>query len=568
MKKNISLTMAAIGTATAIVCGSTSAYSVDLQSLSDALLGKEILTDEMDIDSNGTIDVFDLVRLRQKYTVKGDTVVSEVDLTEKNVKYMGRNLYEDGTAWLIQSGSAVEFTVNGSSAEITINGDGSEENEEKYRPRYAVIVDDEIILDEVLGVSEKKITLFEGNESRSVKVKVIHLSEANNGAVGVSNLKVTSDFAVPVVPAPKKDLSIEFIGDSITCAYGVEASSNSDSFSTSTENFMYSYAYLTAQKLNADYSAVSYSGHGIISGYTSDGKKNSDSLVPPFYPNYGAYGKYAIPWDYEKNKSDVIVINLGTNDASFIDKDFDERKQEYVDGYISFLEEVRRYNPDAHIICTLGIMGCQDEYPLIEQAIAEYTKSSGDTKVTSYMSPVQSQADGYGADWHPSKTTQQKNAYLLSDKICQVLGIESDQIGLDVAADAEYRLDINEDDASASIFISDYDKSFWINMVNGGDSPDDIEAVISGIDLKKGGKYKLTMKITTEKGQELPIIIRSKDKSKVYFEDTFVSDGEKTPFEAEFTSEFTDNLSDLVVQVGGKNYYSVTLYEIRVEKTG
>ena len=118
---------------------------------------------------------------------------------------------------------------------------------------------------------EKTVSLFSGDSARLAKVKVIHLSEANNGAVGVSAIKVNSDVKAPVNPTPESDLRIEFIGDSITCGYGVEGKTAYEGFKTTTENFMKSYAYLTAQKLGAEYSAVCYSGHGIISGYSNDG---------------------------------------------------------------------------------------------------------------------------------------------------------------------------------------------------------------------------------------------------------------------------------------------------------
>ena len=173
--------------------------------------------------------------------------------------------------------------------------------------------------------------------------------------------------------------------------------------------------------------------------------------------------------------------------------------------------------------------------------------------------------DGIGSDYHPSEITQQKNAYILADKICNVLGIESDQIGLDVASDAEYNLNIGEN-ANASPFLSDYDKSYWINMVNGGDSPESIEAVISGIKLKKNGKYKLTFSINTSDGKEIPVLIRNKDKSKTYFSDTFTGTGEKSPYSAEITIDEDCNDAEIVFQVGGTNYYSVTLYSLRLEK--
>ncbi len=571
MIKKLIISVSALTVASVVLCTAVSAasnYSVsDLKNLGNALLGKGKVTAEMDLTGDKKVDSFDLVAMRKTFVSTGEFSESVHEVTEANVKYTGRNYYDGKTAWLVQSGSAVEFTVNAKSAEVTINCDYSVNNDEKYRPRYAVIVDGEIILDEVISEKTKTVKLFEGEASRTSEVKVIHLSEANNGTIGVSEIKTVSDSPAPVVPAEKKDLKIEFIGDSITCAYGVEGKSSSDPFLTSTENFMKSYAYLTAEKLGADYSAVSYSGHGIISGYSNDGKRNTDSLVTPYYKNYGNLKDYAKPWDFTADPNDVVVINLGTNDSSYIDKDFDERKQEFVDGYAEFLETVRECNPDAYIICTLGIMGCTDEYPLIEQAVEIFKEKTGDEKISSYQSPVQNSADGYGSDWHPSAVTQQKNAYILADKICNALGMESDQIGLDVAADAEYSLS-TVGDANAATYFSDYDKSFWINMVNGGPSDDSIEALISGIGLKKDGKYRLTFEISTTDGEEIPVLIRSTDKSKVYFSDTFTGTGQKAPFEAEFTAEESDSSAEIVLQVGGKDSYNVTLYNLRLEKIG
>lgn len=565
VKKILSAISAMAITATAV------SYSpADLKGLGDALLGRGEITAGMDLTGDGVVDVFDLVAMRQQFIPTGEFKEMTFSATEENVKYTGRNYYDGKTAWLVQSGSAVEFTVNAKSAEITITGDYSINNDEKYKPRYAVMVDGEIILDDIMSEKSKTIELFKGEKSRTAEVKVIHLSEANNGTIGVSEIKTVSDAPVPVVPAKKKDLTIEFIGDSITCAYGVEGQSAYENFTTRTENFMKSYAYLTAEKLGADYSAVSYSGHGIISGYSNDGEINTDSLVPPYYKNCGNLKDYAKPWDFTGNPNDVVVINLGTNDYSYVSKDFDTRSQEYVDGYAEFLETVRECNPEAYIICTMGIMGGQEMYPLIEQAVKNFSEKTGDKKIMSYESPMQNfNDDGIGSDWHPSEVTQQKNAYILADKICNVLGMESDQIGLDVAADAEYDIVFDKStNANAATYFSDYDKSYWINVVNGGTGDDSIEAVVSGIGLKKNGRYKLTFNITTTKGEEVPVLIRSRDKSKTYFSDTFVGAGDKTPYSTEITVDENCSDAEIVFQVGGTDSYNVTLYNLRLEKIG
>lgn len=568
MKKTIASAAAAVS---AVAIAGTSVFAAnkytakDLVDLSRSLLGEIDVTEEQDVDGNGVVDVFDLVAMRKTFLGTGEFSKQTINVSEENVKYTGRNIYDkNNIAWLVQSGSAIEFTVNAKSAEITINGDGFTESDEKYRPRYAVIVDDEIILDELLSVKEKTVKLFEGASARTANVKIIHLSEANNGAVGVSNIAVESDSPAPVVPAPKKKLSIEFIGDSITCAYGVEAETQYEGFSTSTENFMKSYAYLTAKQLDADYSAVSYSGHGIVSGYSQNGDAETGSLVPDYYDYVGKLGTYKTTWDFEAHQNDVVIINLGTNDNTYASKDYDTRGPEYAELYTKFLEHIHEVQPDAYIICTVGTMGCTEMYPFIEDAVDAFKKSTGYDRIMSYQSVTHTQSDGFGADWHPSEKTQQNSAYVLADKICQALGIESDQIGIDVSADAVYT---SETDSSAnmSAYFSDWDHSYHLTTVSGGTSKESIQAFVSGIDLKKGGKYRLSFQIETSDGAEIPFVIRSRATKEIIFEDTFVGTGSKTPYEAEFESTLTAD-SELVFSLGGTDNLRMSLYEVKTVK--
>ncbi|MBR3969924.1 MAG: hypothetical protein IKJ87_02475 [Ruminococcus sp.] len=540
----------------------------DLKKLGSALLGESDFTEGQDLTGDNVIDVYDLITMRESFKSTGEFAEQIINITEKNVKYIGRNIYdENNVAWLVQSGSAVEFAVNAKSAEITINGDGNTESDEKYRPRYAVIVDGEIILDELLSVKEKTVQLFEGTSPRTAVVKVIHLSEANNGAVGVSKLKVDSDAAVPAVPTAKKDLSIEFIGDSITCAYGVEGKDQYEGFMTSTENFMKSYAYLTAKQLDADYSAVCYSGHGIVSGYSSSGDAVTDSLVPDYYDYVGKYGSYKVPWDFASHENDVVVINLGTNDNTYASKDYETRGVEYAEKYTEFLTHIHEVNPDAYIICTVGTMGCTEMYPYIEMAVESFKKSSGYDRIMSYQSATHTQADGMGSDWHPSEKTQQNSAYVLADKICQALGMESDQIGIDVASEAVFSSEY-KDDANMSAYFSDWDRSYHVTTVRGGTSKESIQAFVSGIDIKKDGKYNLTFKLETSDGVEIPFVIRSKSTGEILLEDTITGTGSKFAYEKEFISPAAAADAEMVFSLGGVDNLRLSLYEVKAVKIG
>lgn len=532
----------------------------------NALLGVSDMSSTEDLNGDGVVNGIDLCLLRQSALHTGDFTEQSYAATEEYAKLTGRTMRNRDTTWLVQSGAAVSFYVTGKSASVTLAGDSSIQNDADYRSCYAVIVDGEIIADEVMDTAEKTVTLFDAEASRTAKVQIIHLSEAMNGAIGVKNISVVSDCPTAVTPESQKKLSIEFIGDSITCAYGVEAESSYEPFRTTTENFMKSYAYLTAQKLDADYSAVSYSGHGILSGYTSDGTRNADSLIPDCYGMIGKLPDYAKNWDFSKHSYDAVVINLGTNDYSYVSKDPETRTPEFISAYIDFLKTVREKNPDAYIICTLGTMG-GDLYPSVEKAVAQYQAATNDLQIMSYSSAIQNQADGMGADWHPSAITQQKSAYVLADKICQALGMESDQVGLDMAADAEYRLDIDSDKGGNAASYVGYDKSFWINMVTGGISPDAITANIAGIPLKKGGRYRLEFDNTSGYDGTLPVQICGSDGS-VYFSSQYDAVSEKTHFSAEFTAEQNDTAASILFRLGGKDSYNITFSNISLVKIG
>ncbi len=542
-------------------------YSVsDVADLKKALYNLDALSDADDINGDGTVNVVDLHGIKNQILADANAnigVVTESSYaaTSSYVKLQGRYSIDNDVTWLAQSGSATEFIVTANSAEIELAGNIGINSGADYRPRYAIYVDDELLTDTTLSTESLTVSLWQGDTSKTAKVKVILLSEAMYGGVGVKSINVSSSAAVPVKPVAANDLRIEFIGDSITCAYGVEGASSSESFKTTTENFTKSYAYLTAQQLGADYSVCAYSGHGIVSGYSS-GDKNADSLIPDYYEITSKH--YAENWDFSAVTNDVVVINLGTNDINYVTADTENRNAEFIQGYIDFLTTVRNNNPDAYIICTLGTMGGNDSIcPLIEQAVEQFKTDTGEQRIMYYESITQTQSDGYGSDWHPTQTTQQNSAYVLADKICQALGMESSQIGLDMAVDATYEMIIDENSGANAAHYVGYDKSFWINMVIGGADPSAIEARLSGITLKEGGEYRLSFEYTTSLDKEVPVLVRGDD---VYFSDTISGTSASQTYVAEFAVNASDDAAAIVFQIGGLDYYNVTLKNIKLVK--
>ena len=139
--------------------------------------------------------------------------------------------------------------------------------------------------------------------------------------------------------------------------------------------------------------------------------------------SYGTYQKKivaSVKWDFAAYTPDLIVVNLGTNDDSYT-QNSRERQREYCEAYTAFLKEIRSHNPDAKILCTLGVMGDR-LYPWVEKAAKDYTEQTGDTNIACMRFSVQSPADGYAADWHPTKATHDKAAQKLTAEIRELMG--------------------------------------------------------------------------------------------------------------------------------------------------
>jgi len=195
-----------------------------------------------------------------------------------------------------------------------------------------------------------------------------------------------------------------------------------DTFTTAQENPWNAYGCRVARALDADFSLISWSGNGIISHWVPEDvnePRNDEALMPEMY----VYEDYSADLRRNKARTDfikrdfvtyqpqLIIINLGTNDSSYTRK-IPARDRAFVNGYVKFLREVREVNPDANILCTIGLMSI-DTNTLVEEAVAR-VNAFGDKKVFFKEAFLQNgETDGIGADWHPTESTQKKFAEYL-----------------------------------------------------------------------------------------------------------------------------------------------------------
>ena len=321
----------------------------------------------------------------------------KINLSSKlnSLKKIGRYYIKENSIYLAQSGSSIEFYIKAKSALLTLDGSNSYLHEDYEKPRYAIYLNDKKYLDEKINSKNTTILLFDYDNIKNIKIRITLLSEAIFGNIGVKDIYTVSyDNDEDIIkPTQKKKYLIEFIGDSITCGYGIEAKGANYLFDTNTENFEKTYAYVSSKILNYDYSTVCYSGCGIIT---------PGSKMPQRYTQVNSYiGE--LEWDFnkEENKPNIIVINLGTNDKDFA---LSFRQDTYSEEYANFLKLVRKKNKNAIIICIYGMMGGHELFPFIVEGI----KNSNDNKIYGFLFPEQKIEDGIGAQMHPNEISNEK----------------------------------------------------------------------------------------------------------------------------------------------------------------
>lgn len=368
---------------------------------------------QCDINNDGAINISDVMMV----AVKFNTVVSNPSPSvspsvspepsnSPGVLYNGRFSFSDSKgpvcAW---SGSNAELNFYGTEASVTLKSTGAN--------WFQAIVDGNALTPFEVNSTTSTVKLVSGLTAGNHKLVLWKRTEASQGEAQFLGFSFGSGKLLGA-PAPL-ERKIEFIGDSITCAYGNEGTDKSQPFTPKNENSYLSYAAITARSLNASANIIAWSGIGITMNYGGAGGPLIQDRYPLTLPNSG------VTWDFKNYIPQAVVINIGTNDFSTVTPD----KTKFITNYKNLVAKVRSNYPNAHIFCTIGPMlwgtGLESCRSYVNEVVNDFT-TKGDSKVYFMEYPQQSESNGYGEDWHPSLKTHQLMADQLTDEIKSKLG--------------------------------------------------------------------------------------------------------------------------------------------------
>ena len=213
-------------------------------------------------------------------------------------------------------------------------------------------------------------------------------------------------------------LKIEWIGDSLSCAFGIEGKSPCN-FSPNTENAQESFVVKASLSLDPDaiYNVVCYSGKGVVRNY-GDKKQMSADPMPTYYNK--TLTTRNILWDFKSYVPDIVVITLGGNDFSTEPRPSFEQYSHGYNQLIDYLQNVygRKKIP---IVTVCG--------PLSWDCFGDYTQKvveqRGDDSV--YFVSLAGVLDGqdpgpdYGCSGHPSVQGSVKMSVKLSSHLRNIL---------------------------------------------------------------------------------------------------------------------------------------------------
>lgn len=184
---------------------------------------------------------------------------------------------------------------------------------------------------------------------------------------------------------------IEVYGDSVSAGEVSEAVSyvgkEDPEHNGEYSNSWYSYAWLTARRLNAQIHDIAQGGVALLdrTGWFCDPDYVGMETVWDKV-RYNPQLSEASEWDFSRYTPQLVIVAIGQNDShpvDFMAQDYDgEQSGKWREHYRVFLKNLRGRYPDAQIICCTTLL-CHDK--AWDDAIDQVCRELGDERVSHFL---------------------------------------------------------------------------------------------------------------------------------------------------------------------------------------
>ena len=306
----------------------------------------------------------------------------------------------EGYAFASWSGSAITVGFNGTALKAFISSGSAV---------YDIFIDGEEFPSDTLDITEattqEEYIIADQLTPGPHSVRIQKNTESFFSSVLFMGFEVMGEAAPEALP-PLPEKRIEFIGNSITCGYGVLDTADIDTFNIKTQDHFYSFAGQAARILGAEEHSVCVSGKGVLRNFDN----STDGTLPEVY-KYTNYDK-AGAWDPSDWIPHIVFVNLGTNDFNKGTPD----SAAFTNAVFDFAKELRSDYPEASIVLLSGPMLDSESLETCRRFLdgaAGMFKDSLDKNI--YRFDFEQQGElGTGGNGHPNRAQALKDGESLA----------------------------------------------------------------------------------------------------------------------------------------------------------
>ncbi len=234
-----------------------------------------------------------------------------------------------------------------------------------------IIIDNQLFRLQTKYASNKFIV--KGLKNGVHTITICKDTESGNGYLEFAGISCKKLLSLP----PKPEMKMEFIGNSITCGFGADASQIACGKGEwyDQHNAYMSYGPLTARALNAQWHISAVSGIGMIHSCC-----NMKILMPQVFDKTNMSGD-SLSWNFNEYIPDIVTICLGQNDGI-------QDSTTFCTAYVDFVKTVRSKYANAKIILLTSPMADAKLRGALKNyltSVVSFFHKNGDKKLYEYV---------------------------------------------------------------------------------------------------------------------------------------------------------------------------------------